>query len=90
MSDHTPMTPDQKRAHDKQIMGAILKREREGWSRVSPLTFQYVHPSGYGFITSIQGQWEWVADPAGQDRKKGARMLMESAMQDVQNAVNPA
>jgi hypothetical protein len=84
------MTPDKRREHDKKIMDAVLKREREGWSRVSLLTIQYVHPSGFGFCTQIQGQWEWIAHPAGQDRKQGVRTLMESAMRDVENEVNQA
>lgn len=73
---------------DKEMLGAILKQEREGWTRISPMVLQYVRPTGCGFVTRIRGQWEWLADRAGQDRVSGTRQLLESAMNDVEQTIN--
>ena len=86
--DSTKRSQTEKVRSDKQMMEAVLKREREGWSRVSPMVLQYVRPTGYGFVTHIRGQWEWIADRAGQPRKQGVRQLLESAMSDVQKVIN--
>jgi len=74
---------------EKQAMEAVLKVEREGWTRITTTMLQYVRPTGYGFVTRIRGQWEWFADRVGQPRVSGNRQLLESAINDVEQEINP-
>jgi len=75
-------------ADDKGMMDAVLKTNKEGWTKLTNTTWQYVRPSGNGFITFIMGNWKWMANPNGQPRVEGSCKLIESAMQAVQNEIN--
>jgi len=75
---------------DKEAMEALLKKERSGWTRISPLTLQYVSPHGYGFVTNVDNEWKWIAHPNGQDRMDGTASILQTATETVQNKVNAA
>ena len=75
---------------DKEMMEAVMKRERKGWTRLTALTLQYVAPSGYGFVTWADNEWKWVAAPNGQPQKKGTASILQTATTAVENRVNAA
>lgn len=88
--DKQKRTKAQRIADDKKVMDAVLAREHKGWSKVSATTFQYCVESGYGFVSYVRGQWQWIAHPAGEHRETGTCTLREAAQLAVQNAVNQA
>jgi len=73
---------------NEEMMRAVMKKEKEGWTHISDKVVQYVRPTGYGMVTLVRGEWKWVADRNGQPRREGSRALLESAMKDVQEVIN--
>lgn len=86
--DSTKRSQADKVKSDKQMMEAVLSKEREGWTRLSSTGLQYVRPTGYGFVTYVRGEWCWLADRVGQPRKQGKCTLLEAAMAGVQQEIN--
>jgi hypothetical protein len=79
---------DDKRKDDAEMMEAVLKDERKGWTRISSTSLQYCAETGYGFVVFVRKEWNWLADRNGCPRKEGKCSLLESAMSEVQNVVN--
>ena len=87
--DSTKRSYTDKVRSDKQMMEAVMAKEHQGWTRISSGTLQYIHPNGSGFVMLVRGEWRWITERVGEPRKEGVRTLLESALQDVQNIINP-
>jgi hypothetical protein len=86
--DNTQVPTATRKKRDAEMMEAVLKQEKEGWSRISSTTLQFIRPTGHGFVLFVRGQWEWMADRNGTPRETGTCSLLEAAMQEVQNVIN--
>ena len=80
--------PKERLKDDTDMMTAVMKGHKEGWTQITAKSIQYIRPTGYGFVAEIKGQYGWLAQHNGQARREGICTLIESAMQAVQNEVN--
>lgn len=83
---------------DEEMMEAVLKAGKdgsdptlkEGWSRLSPFTLQFIHPQGkgYAFVTNVQNEWRFIIQPNGEAKIEGKAQILQTATKRVEEALS--
>lgn len=82
----------------EEMMDAILQAGKEGkdrtlqpgWTRLTNLTLQFIHPkgTGYGFVTWINNEWVYVIAPNGQEQIKDKAAILQTATSKVESVLS--
>lgn len=83
---------------DEEMMDALITAGREGadatvkpgWSRLTALTLQFIHPkgTGYGFVTWVNNEWTYVIAPNGQAQIKGTAAILQTATSKIESVLS--